>query len=286
MAAPSPASETLVIEARQASKVLPAGVANLRKAFSDVSLEVHRGHRLALFSVNTYEAKSLLECLAGVEQPDQGSVVHHGSVSWPVGTNQAFHGKLSGYLNARFAAEVYSLPGQVDEDVRLIQDITGADDHTFHEPYGAWKSSMQKSLKLAVSLAFDFDVLTVGKISNWDHKSLHPESVRIRRLFEQRISNRALVIAAPSQHKFALDYCDQGLAIVAGRLVYAGDPEVCLELIKEEKQRLKYEFKQENSRRLEQLMLDNDDLSEDSDDEDIGSGFPDSDSGVRARSED
>ncbi|WP_254980382.1 hypothetical protein [Cyanobium sp. ATX 6A2] len=262
---PSTAAEHLVIEARQVSKHLPAGVAELRKAFADLSLDVHRGHRLALFSANAYEARALLDCLSGIERPDQGSVLHHGSVSWPVGSNQAFHNKLSGYMNARFAAEIYSPPGKVEDDLRLIQEVSGADDRLFHQPLGSWHSSMQKTLRLAVSLAFDFDVLAVGKIGNWDHRELHPESTRIRTLFEERIDGRTLIMAAPGQQKLALDYCDMGLAIVDGRLVYQGDPEICLELIKEEKQRTKDELRDEYNARLARLK-DNDEGAEEYDD--------------------
>jgi ABC-type multidrug transport system ATPase subunit len=36
------------------------------------------------------------------------------------------------------------------------------------------------------------------------------------------------------QSQFALDYCDEGLVLVGGSMIYRGDPEVCLELVKEE----------------------------------------------------
>jgi capsular polysaccharide transport system ATP-binding protein len=247
-----------VIEVRRASKRLPAGVNEVKKAFSDLSLAVNHGHRLGLFSVNNYEAHTLLECLSGVEKPDQGEVLHHGTVSWPVGTNQAFHKQLSGYANARFAAEVYSQPGCIEADLQLIQELTGADDTTFHEPIAAWQSQMRKTLELAVSLAFEFDVMAVGKISNWDYQDIHPRSVRIRELFEQRIDGRTLVMAAPGQNKLALEFCDEGLAIVEGQLMYCGDPEICLELVKEENQRLKFERRQRQETIVADMLAQDD----------------------------
>jgi ABC-type multidrug transport system ATPase subunit len=72
-------------------------------------------------------------------------------------------------------------------------------------------------------------------------------------------------MAAPGQQKLALDYCDMGLAIVDGRLVYQGDPEICLELIKEEKQRTKDELRDEYNARLARLK-DNDEGAEEYDD--------------------
>ncbi len=281
---PSPVNApSTVIEVQRASKLLKAGVNEVKKAFTDLSLSVVHGHRLALFSVNSYEAKTLLDCLSGVELPDKGTVLHHGSVSWPIGSNQAFSNKLSGYINARFAAEIYSAPGRMGQDLALIQEITGVDDTIFHEPLASWKGPMRKSLELAVSLAFDFDVMTVGKISNWDHRAIHPNSVRIRELFEQRIDGRTMVMAAPGQNKLALDYCDVGVAIVNGRLAYRGDPEVCLEMVKEESQRLKNDRRERINARISRLMDDDDD-QDDSDSDGNDSGANDSganDSGGR-----
>jgi ABC-type polysaccharide/polyol phosphate transport system ATPase subunit len=107
-------------------------------------------------------------------------------------------------------------------------------DEIFHRPLSVWPGHSKEALKLAVSLAFEFDVIMVGRISNWDHRGVHPRAVRTRRLFEERISGRTLVMCGNGQSQFALDYCDEGLVLVGGSMIYRGDPEVCLELVKEE----------------------------------------------------
>jgi ABC-type polysaccharide/polyol phosphate transport system ATPase subunit len=276
--------DTIVIEARNVSKMLPDGVGEVKKAFLDLNLDVHHGRRIALFSVNAYEARTLLDCLSGIEQPDQGLVVHHRSVSWPLGTNQTFRKRLSGYMNARFAAEVYSEPGRVAHDLRFIQDLTGVDDVTFHQPIGVWKASTRKSLELAISLAFNFDVILVGKIGGWDHRSLHPSSLRIREVFEQRIDGRTLVVAAPGQNRLALDYCDEGLVILDGRLAYRGDTEVCLEMVKEESQRQKAERRQQVSAQAARFLADAEERDFDFDDsEDIDTELDLNESRIGAR---
>jgi ABC-type polysaccharide/polyol phosphate transport system ATPase subunit len=138
--------------------------------------------------------------------------------------------------------------------MRLIQEIVRVDDTVFHKPIGDWPSSLKDLFKLAVSLAFDFDVITVGRINCWDHRALHPHAVRIRKLFEQRIDGRTLIVSANGQNSFAIDYCDEGLAIVNGDLAYRGDPEVCLELVKEESRRQKQERRQRVNSRIAQLL--------------------------------
>jgi len=258
-----------MIEALQATKLLPHGVESVRKAFVDLTLQVHHGQHIALFSGNAYESRTLLDCLSGIETPDEGSVVHHGSVSWPVGTNSAFHKRLSGYMNARFAAEIYGQPGRIEEDLQLIQQLAAVDDRTFHEPLSEWKSATRKALELAVSLAFEFDVTVVGKISNWNHRARHPRAVRIREQFEHRIEGRTLVLAARGQPELALDYCTEGLVIFDGRLAYRGDPEVCLEMVKEEALRFKAERRQRVNARISRLLSDEPKEDELEDEEDM-----------------
>lgn len=259
-----------MVELRQISKLIQLNVRESRQVFGDLSLTIRQGDRLGLFSVEASDAMALLHCISGVEQPDRGSVEQFGSVSWPVGTNKAFSGSLSGYANARFAAELYSQPGCLEADLQLIQELVQVSDAVFHAPLSGWPSTQKDLLKLAVSLAFEFDVLIVGKISNWDFRAIHPHAVRIRELFEQRIEGRTLVMAAPGQNKLATEYCDEGVVLLDGALAYRGDPEVCMELVKEETQRLKQERRARVNARVQQLVSDNQGNAED--EESVGEG--------------
>lgn len=268
-----------ILDLRDASKVVVEGVNRTFPAFRNLSLKVYPGERLAVFGVNGAEARSLVACLSGVEPLDSGSLDQGGSVSWPMGTNDAFSGKLSGYVNARFAAEVYSQPGEIEADLQLIQELADIPETVYHKPFGDWPAALKDSLRLAVSLAFAFDVVTVARLAGWDHRAIHPRAVRIRECFEQRIDGRTLVVCANGQNGFALDYCERGLALVDGLVVYEGDPEICLELVKEEAKRQKQQRRQRINRRVSRLVGVDDPDAADGDDElgdDLGDeGFAD-----------
>jgi capsular polysaccharide transport system ATP-binding protein len=234
-----------------------------------LSLQIFPGDRLAIFAVNGPESRALVACLSGVESLDSGRLVQEGSVSWPLGTNEAFSNKLSAYVNARFAAEVYSLPGEMDSNLRLIRELSGLTDKLIHKPLSDLPTAMKDALKLAVSMVFDFDVLAVSRLKGWNHRSIDPQSVRIRECFEKRIEGRTLVMSANGQNKLALDYCEEGLALVKGQLVYRGDPEICLQLVKEESKRLKEERRESLRRRLAAIIAARDDSSDDYEDDDF-----------------
>ncbi len=260
-----------ILELTKASKMVVEGVNRTYPAFLDLSLQVYPGERLGIFAVNGYEAKTLVECLSGVEALDEGWLEQRGTVSWPLGSNNAFSSKLSGYVNARFAAEMYSRPGCVVDDIRLIQELAGVASDMFYRPISDWPGGLRDSLKLAVSLAFEFDVIAVGKIGGvWNHRSVLPAQALIRQHFERRIDGRTLVVSANGQPNLALDYCDEGLAIVKGRLAYRGDPEVCFQLVKEESKRQKMRRQERVEGRIA-LLLDTE--SEDDVDGEQGGDF-------------
>ena len=243
-----------VVRLREASKAVVQGFSQVYTAFQGLNLDIYPGEKLGIFAVNAFEGKALLACMSGVEPLDSGSLDHHASVSWPLGSNDAFQGKLSGYMNARFAVEVYSQPGQIDGDMRLIQELSGVDNLLYHKPFGEWPSAQKDALKLAVSLAFEFDVVAVGRITGWNHRAIHPQSVRIRNCFEQRIDGRTMILCASGQHNLAMDYCDEGLVLVNGEIAYRGDPEVCIELVKEESKRQKQERRERVNKRIAKLI--------------------------------
>jgi ABC-type polysaccharide/polyol phosphate transport system ATPase subunit len=259
---PSPSPQP-VLELKAASKDVVEGVNHRYPAFRNLSLSVFPGERLAVFAVNGSEAKALISCLSGVEPLDGGTLNQTASVSWPLGANEAFSNKLSGYINARFAAEVYSSPAQIEENLELIRELSGVTEEVFRRPLSAWPGHSKDALKLAVSLAFEFDVIMVGRISNWDHRGVHPRAVRMRRLFEERISGRTLVMCGNGQSQLAIDYCHEGIVLVGGSLIYRGDPEVCLELVKEEskiqKQRRRARVNARIASLLEAAQQDTDD---------------------------
>ena len=258
-----------IVELHNASKDVVEGANQTYPAFRNLSLQIFPGDRLAIFAVNGPESRALVGCLSGVESLDSGRLVQEGSVSWPLGTNEAFSNKLSGYVNAKFAAEVYSLPGEIDSNLRLIRELSGLTDQLFHKPLSDLPTAMKDALKLAVSMVFDFDVLAVSRLKGWDHRSIDPQAVRIRKCFEQRIHGRTLVMSANGQNMLALDYCYEGLALVNGKLAYRGDPEVCLQLVKEESKRLKAERRERLRRRLATIIAARDDSSDDDEDDDF-----------------
>jgi lipopolysaccharide transport system ATP-binding protein len=223
--------------------------------FSGISLSLQPGDRLAVFSTARADAAALVDCISGVQPLDAGTLVHNASVSWPLGSDETFNRNLSGYLNALFAAEVYSPLGYVAENLQLIQELTGVDEETFHLPLSAWSSAQRELLKLAVGLAFDFDVSVVGRVNHvWDHRSLYPLAVRIRKVFESRIQDRAMVVLGYEQEALATDYCNRAIFLQNGAIIHEGTPQDCSQLALETILQMKTDRRQRVRNRAARLL--------------------------------
>lgn len=225
----------------RASKKVSQGPTATITAFRNLSYQVNEGDRVAVFSVTNAESIAFVNCLAGVIPLDAGKLVHRCNVSWPLGTNESLDNKLSGYANALFAADLYSVAGQQSQDVALIQELTGLGSEQFHQPISTYKGFDKDRLRLAISLAFPFDLYTVGKIGGWNLKDRGIVARRIRRFLNQRLADTTFVMTAAGQQALALRYCNHGIVIMDQSIVYSGDPEVCLEITRDRRRSLREE---------------------------------------------
>ena len=90
------------------------------------------------------------------------------------------------------------------------------------------------AFRLATSLAFDFDCYLIGRIGDWKRKAGAKRiPVAAFRYMQKKLEGQTLVMTSSNQVILALRYCTSGIALVDGKIVYRGDPNECLELVRE-----------------------------------------------------
>lgn len=226
-----------LVALKSATKLLTNASTNtVRPIFKNLSLAINPGDRIGLFSSENIESLTLINCLAGITPLDKGKLIQNGAISWPLGANDTLDSKLSGYANAQFAVELYGKPGFANEELELILELSGLSREQFHQPYGTYKGLEKDHFKLSLSLAFDFDCYLIGRIGCWKQKTKDQKSPVVLKYMREKLEGKALAISSANQAVFAFRYCTKGVAIVDGSIVYSGDPEVCLEIIREHRQ--------------------------------------------------
>lgn len=159
---------------------------------------------------------TLLRILGGAEQPDDGKIIRHGRVSWPIGFSGGFNGSLTGEENCRFVARVYG--ADVDEVVEFARGFAEIGNY-FGEPVRTYSSGMRARLAFGLSMAIDFDTYLVDEVTAVGDRTFQD---RCRRSFAER-QERSCVIIVSHQISTIKQYCDRYALIRRGQLHFFDD---------------------------------------------------------------
>ncbi|MFQ6539587.1 MULTISPECIES: hypothetical protein [Aphanothece] len=200
----------------------------------DVSITIEPGTRLAVYAPTLDNSRAFLNCLAGHEQVTSGEILVGGTSSWSIGSRMPLTPVLTGRANAEFLISIY---GSLDDDGKEMEFIEKLCDlgDLFDEPIEAYTSGMRDRFKLAVSLAFQFEVYPVQRWEGWNCRAAVPFMEQVKRLVDRRLLGRTLIAEASHSQNFAVDYCDEGIVLKDGKIVFKGDLAECNKIALEER---------------------------------------------------
>ncbi len=173
---------------------------------------------IGILGRNGMGKSTLLRMLAGIEDPDEGEITRHVSVSWPLGFRGSFHGELSGIENVRFVARVY---GQDTEYVvDYVQEF--AELGSFYQaPFKTYSSGMRARMAFGLSLAIQFDFYLVDEIMSVGDARFKEKS---KIAFKDKLSTSKLLLVSHSMPTLR-DYCDCGIVVDNGTMTHYEDLE-------------------------------------------------------------
>lgn len=132
-----------------------------RKVILDrASFRVDLGNSLGILAPNGTGKTTLINMIAGLEQPDEGRITRNARISFPLGFMGGMVTRHSGTENARYIARLYSLdPDYVESFCRWVCGIG----EYFDMPVGTYSSGMRARFSFALLLALDFDVYLIDE---------------------------------------------------------------------------------------------------------------------------
>jgi capsular polysaccharide transport system ATP-binding protein len=132
-----------------------------RKVILDrVSFRVELGNSLGILAPNGTGKTTLINMMAGLEKPDEGTITRTCRISFPLGFMGGVIGKLSAMENSRYIARIYGLdPDYVEAFCRWLCGIN----EYFDMPVGTYSSGMKQRFTFALMLALEFDIYLIDE---------------------------------------------------------------------------------------------------------------------------
>ena len=168
---------------------------------------------VALLGRNGAGKSTLLQIIGGTLDPDQGRVISHGSVSWPVGFSGSFHRDLTGLQNTRFIGRIYGV--DTDELADFVQVFAQLGAH-FRMPVRSYSSGMKSRLAFGISMGIPFDTYLVDEVTSVGDALFRKHSSE---LFRARMENSGAIVVTHSM-KQVRELCDAGAVLEHGKLIY------------------------------------------------------------------
>lgn len=133
------------------------------EALRDISMTLEEGDRLALIGANGAGKTTLLRVIAGIYEPEQGTVRVRGRISPMFDIGLGIDTERSGYDNIRMRGLLLGLSsGSIADRLQDIADFTELGDY-LEMPVRTYSSGMMLRLAFAVATCFEPDVLLMDE---------------------------------------------------------------------------------------------------------------------------
>lgn len=184
-----------------------------RKVILDrASFRVELGNSLGILAPNGTGKTTLINMMAGLEKPDEGTIRRAARISFPLGFMGGVVNRLSATENTRFIARLYGLdPDYLEAFCRWLCNI----DEYFDMPVGTYSAGMRARLSFALLLALDFDIYLIdeGMPATTDVEF----NRKAGQILRQRLEDATIVVVS-HQPETLEKFCRTAAVLLQGQL--------------------------------------------------------------------
>ena len=196
-------------------------------AIDDVSFNVKKGEAVALFGRNGAGKSTILKMITGVAYPTFGEIYVGGRVGALLELTSGFDPEFTGRENIYLKGQ---LSGMTDKEIKEVeQDIVDFAEvgEYIDQPLRTYSSGMKARLGFAINVCIRPEILIVDEaLSVGDSKFRKKCVSKIKKMINDYGTTLLLVTHSTDMAK---QFCDRGVVLQAGRIIYDGDIETAVE---------------------------------------------------------
>jgi capsular polysaccharide transport system ATP-binding protein len=180
----------------------------------------------AIVGANGGGKTTVINLISGSEVASYGNIYRKGKVSWPLGFRAGFNGAMTGIENIKFVSRIY---GQnTSKIISFVYDFSDLREK-LSIPIKSYSNGMKARLAISLSLAIDFNCYLVDEVIAVGDMQFKK---KCRSALKEKFKNSFLIMASHSP-RLIKDYCDCGLLLRNGKLVYYNSIDLLLQAYKE-----------------------------------------------------
>ena len=189
-------------------------------ALSDVSFEVEAGEAVALLGASGSGKSTLLRTIAGVLEPDAGSMITRGRLGSLLSVQAGVMALLTGRENTLLLGVLAGMTprearGQMDE----VKRRSGLNEH-YERLVASYSQGMRARLGLAIMERTEPSILLLDEV----HEALdHEFRDHVEEYVSDLLAAGGIVVATGHDHSMLERFSTRALLLEKGRLVAGGD---------------------------------------------------------------
>ncbi len=195
-------------------------------ALNDVSFDLYRGETLGVVGRNGAGKSTLLQLLAGIIEPDRGTIQLNGVRASLLSLALGFNGNLSGRENAILSGLLLGMRRhEVERQIPSIEAFSELGDF-MQQPVRTYSSGMRARLGFSVAILADPDVLLIDEVLGVGDAEFRRKSSEALRA---RIKADRTVVLVSHNSQMISRLCDRAVLIERGHVVAEGDTATVIE---------------------------------------------------------
>ena len=204
-----------------------------KKVLNNISFKITSGESVAILGKNGMGKSTIIKLLAGISYPTSGEIITKGKVSSILELNAGFENDFTGRENIYLKCQILDL--KKEEVNSIIKDIIDFADigEYIDEPVRTYSSGMKARLGFAISVHIKPDILAIDEVFSVGDYSFKQKC--FNKIKEIKSNKNVTFILVTHSPEIAKEFCERGLLIDKGKVLYDGEINTCIKKYLEQK---------------------------------------------------